>query len=217
MPAPGYYRPCGHHHRLCAFDPAGYHAVSIHATVPRLPDIWFDSPQLWSRYGNPPRRGWRFGVFPPAAAGDHARGWDADPNSACPYLEISWLGTANLRLSVGRDVSGVVNADLVLSTAETGYRSSRLASVSCVRTLDPSASRFLEGMRKSKPRCLSFHQSDHVPKRIERLYISRPAPLHLPNLPNHSIHIHPAYKGPHQYPSKHANKETSHALHIYFT
>ena len=163
MPAPGCHRPCGSRRRLYASDPAGNHAVSIHASVPRLPNIRSNPPQLRSRHGHPPYRGGLSGVLPPAAAGHHAGGWDADPDSTYPDLEISRPGTTDRRLFVGCHVSGVVNAEVVLSAAEARYRCSRLASFSCFRTLEPPASKFLAGMKKEKPVHLSFHYSKYAP------------------------------------------------------
>ena len=163
MPTPGSHRPCGCHRRFRASDPAGLRAISIYASVPRLSNIRFDSPQLGSRHGYPTRRGGLSDVFPPAAGRNHARGWDADGESTCANLETSRPATTDRRLSVGRSVSGVVNADLVLSTAETWYRRSRLASCSYIGTIDPPAPGTLARIRKSKSECLSLHQSNHVP------------------------------------------------------
>lgn len=173
MPAPWSHWPCELHRRLCASYPAGHHPISIHASIPRLPNIWFDSSQLRYRHGYSWRRSGLFGVFPPAATGHHARGWDADLDSTCPDLEISWPGTVDNRLFLGRDVSGVVNADLVLPTAETGNRLRQLASFSCIRTLDPPSPRVPAGVRKTKPGCLSRI------KKIKRLYTSRSTSLSL--------------------------------------
>ena len=177
MPAPGCDRPCGRHRRLCAADSAGNHAVSIHASVHRLPDIRFDPPQRRSGHGYDPCRGRLFGLFPPAAAGDHARGCGASHDSASPDIRTRRPSTADRRLSVGIGVSDVVNADLVLSTAEAGYRSSQLASCSCARTLVPPASEFLVGMRKSR-RHVPRNTALHVKIRLVTISILTNYPTH---------------------------------------
>ena len=136
MPASRSHRPCGCHRRLRAPHPVDPPAVPIHASLSRLFDIRHDSPQLRPCHGHPPRRGRLANLLRPAAAGHHAGGWDAGPRSACPGVKISWPSKADRGLLVGRDLSGVVNTDLVLSAAEAGYRPSEAASCSCSGTLD---------------------------------------------------------------------------------
>ena len=149
MLAQGPQRPCGSHRGFCFFDPAGHHSVPIRASLPRLPSIRLDSPQLRCRHGYSPRRGWLSGVLPPAAAGDYVRGWDADSDPAYSHLEVSWPGTADRRLSMGDDVSGMVNANLVLPASEAGRRPGQFASFSCFWTLTPPAPNYMAAMTKS--------------------------------------------------------------------
>ena len=143
MLAPGSQWPCGCHCRLYLQNPSGHHLVSIYTSIPRLPNIWLDSPQLRPRHGYSPRRGWLSGVVPPAAAGHYAGGCNTSFDSACPHLQISPPGTADRRLCVGRDISGVVDPKMVLPSAEARCRSGQLASFSYSWTSDPPASIFL--------------------------------------------------------------------------
>ena len=149
MLAPGSQWPCGCHCRLYLQNPSGHHLISIYTSIPRLLYIWLDSPQLRSRHGYSPCRGWLSGVVPPTAAGHYARGCNTDFDTACPHLKKSSPGTACRRLCVGRVVSGVVDPKMVLPTAEAGFRPGQLASFSYSWTSDPPASRFLAVIRKS--------------------------------------------------------------------
>lgn len=147
MPTQGCRRSRGCRRRRCASDPADRSTVPIYASVPRFPDLRLSSPQFRSRHGHSACRGGLVGVLHLAAAGNYARGWDGELISTCPDLEIAWPDAADHRPSVGRGFPGVVYADLVLPAAEAGYRSSQLASFSCLWTLGLPAPRILVGMK----------------------------------------------------------------------